>query len=1023
MLLLVMITMTYPSQALMGIRGATVSKLTFRVLGPLSVQAGEKTTNLGGNRQRTILAALLLARNRVVSVDSLIYAVWPGGAPATARNQIAICVAGLRKVFSEQTGHTELISTSHPGYVLNSLNHYVDAVEFEERVRQARDGARAGRVAAACELIGDALGLWRGPAFDGLDGERFTEEADRLASVRLSAYEEYTELQLKLGHHRTIIPELTAHVREHPLREQARAHLVLAHYRAGRRADALALFREGRDLMAQELGIEPGPALQALHNLVLQDSPTLTLPPANPVPAQHTGAPTQLPVQSASFTGRAEELRQLDRMLDERLGQHPLKIGVISGVSGVGKTALAVHWANQVVARFPDGQLFVDLRGYHEEEPVSAAAVLDQFLRGLGVQTAQIPADPGERAALYRSLLGGRRVLIVLDNVRDAEQIRPLLPGNGRCCVLITSRDPMTDLLGDYAVLAVPLQVMTSGEAMSLLAEIAGDERISASPDATADLAEMCDRLPLALRIAGARLAAKRYWSVPDLVRRLRDQRRRLDELSLGDQGVRAGFRLSYRDLSEPARRLYRLIGLLTVSTFAGWVTASLLDADGDQAEILIEELIDAQLLEVASIDPSLGVRYQCQNLLRLFAWECALAEESEEERAAALERVYAAYLHLADAAHRREYGGNHSFEYGFPLGRPLPSELVDSLVKEPLAWFEWERTALTDVIAQAAAADQSAYAWGLTVNATTLFEARNFLEDWSSCAAVSLASAQRTGDRHGQATILRSMGMLAIYQRQYRDAESWLDRSLALFETVDAPHGHALVLRNLALCRRFSGDLAEAGRLTRRSLEGFRTAGDLAGESHALGLLAQIELESGNVAAGMELSTRAIGKSREAGSLRGEAQNSYRLAEALMLQGNYLAAEQVCFEALALIRSGVDRLGEGHVLRGIGEARWRRGAPSEALPVLIEAMEAADAVNDRYLRARAQTDLACAQLLLGAPETAELLARARKTFAELGAHAWEERAGELIKVAERLVAAPSVFRLTVEELARIADG
>ncbi|MFD7498564.1 BTAD domain-containing putative transcriptional regulator [Streptomyces sp. NPDC059832] len=993
-------------------------------MGPLTVHAGEgAVVRVGGRRQRNVLAALLMARNRVVSVDSLIDVVWPGGAPATARNQIAICVAGLRKAFSEQAGVTDLITTAHPGYILNSRGHYIDASDFEERVQQARDQVRAGQTAVACELINDALSLWRGPAFDGLDAERLMEEAERLASVRLSAYEDYAELQLKLGRHRTLIPELAAHVHEYPLREQARAHLVLAHYRAGRRADALAVFREGRELMVRELGIEPGPALQALHKLVLQDSPTLTPPQTNPAPAQQAGIPTQLPVQSASFTGRADVLRRLDRMLDEQLGHSPLSVGVISGVSGVGKTALAVHWANQVVSCFPDGQFYVDLRGFHEEEPASASAVLDQFLRGLGVQTAQIPADTGERAALYRSLLGGRRVLIILDNARDAEQVRPLLPGNGRCCVLITSRQPMTDLLGDYAVIQVPLQVMSPSEAESLLAEIAGAERIAVHPEATTHLAALCDRLPLALRIAGARLAAKPYWSVPDLVRRLRNQRRRLDELSLGDRGIRAGFRLSYRELSPLARRLYRLVGLQPMPTFAGWVASSLLASDSDRAEVLIEELLEAQLLEVASIDAVLGVRYRCPDLLRVFAWERACDEESEEERAAALKRVHAAYLQLADAAHQREYGGDGPFEYGAPLLRPLQKGLVESLVKDPLAWLESERTALIGVIGQAAAADDSAAAWGLTVNASTLFEAHNYLEDWRSCATASLAAAERTGDLRGRATMLRSMGMLAIYQRQYKEAASWLDRSLPLFESMEAPHGLALTLRNLALCRRFSGDLAEAGRLTRRSLAGFRTAGDLAGESHALGLLAQIELESGNVVEGATLSTDAIAKSRAAGSHRGEAQNSYRLAEALMLQGDYLAAEQVCFEALALIDSDSDRLGEGHVLRGIGEARWRRGAPSAALLVLQQSLEAAEVVTDGYLGARARTDLACARLLLGSGDTVEMLETAREAFAGLGAHAWEERAARLLRLAQRLQTEPDMDPPTPQELARTVDG
>lgn len=944
---------------------------------------------------------LLLSPNQTVSVDLLIEAVWPSGPPATARNQIAICVAGLRKVFNEKTDGVELITTSRPGYVLNSLEHHIDSIEFERRISEARQAARSGQTAAASALITQALALWRGPALDGLSGGRIEAEAAHLESVRLNLSEEYAELQLKLGRHRTLIPELTTLVREHPLREQARAHLILAHYRAGRRADALAVFREGRDLMAEELGIEPGPALQALHNLVLKDSPTLVLPANNPTPAPHTRAPAQLPVQSASFTGRLQALSDLDGMLDERLGQSPLMVAAISGVSGVGKTALAVHWANQVAARFPDGQLFTDLRGYHEKEPVTANAVLDQFLRALGVPATQIPAELDERAALYRSTLGGKRVLVVLDNVRDVEQIRPLFPGNGRCCVVITSRDPMVELLGDYALLQVPLHVMSPDEARNLLAEIAGSSRIESSPDATADLTTLCDRLPLALRIAGARLAAKPYWTVRDLALRLRDQRRRLDELSLGDVGVRAGFRLSYRDLSESARRLYRRIGLLTVPDFAAWAAATLIGTGIAEAESLLEELLDAQLLAVSSTHCGPVVRYRCQDLLRVFAWECAQTEEDEAERGAALEQLYASYLQIADAARQRRYGGSHLQGYGAPLATPQPADLIDLLVEDPMAWFESERTSITDVIAQAAAADHSSYAWGLTVNTTMLFEAKNYLEDWHSSATVSLTAAQRTGDRRGEATMLRSLGTRAIYQRRYEDAEAWLQPALELFEKDDDPHGLAVVQRNLALCRRFVGDLTQAQDLTQRSLDAFRLAGDLAGESHALGLLGQIELENGRIDSGIALSTQAITKSRQAGSRRGEAQNTYRLAEAMLRQGDHVGAEHACFAVLELLDREGDRLGEGHALRGIGEARWRRGDAAEAVTVLHKAMSAAKDVNDRYLHARVLTDLGCAELLLGLPESLERLAEAQSAFLELGASTWVVRSSHLAAAAQ----------------------
>ncbi|MEU7508210.1 BTAD domain-containing putative transcriptional regulator [Streptomyces lavendulae] len=1001
----------------------SVRRYAFNLLGPLAVRAEEEKINVGGPRQRTILAMLLLSPNRAVSVDSLIEAVWPGGPPATARNQIAICVAGLRKALGEKTGNGELITTSHPGYVLNSAEHHIDTIEFDTRVREARNLARSGQTAAACGLITEALALWRGPALDGLSGDRIEAEAAQLESVRLSLREEYADLQLKLGRHHTVIPALTTLVKEHPLREQARAHLILAHYRAGRRADALAVFREGRDLMIQELGIEPGPALQTLHSLVLKDSPTLVLPVHNPTPAAHTRAPAQLPVQSASFTGRATALRALDEMLDERFGHSPLMVAAISGVSGVGKTALAVRWANQVAARFPDGQLFTDLRGYHEkEEPVTASAVLDQFLRALGVPAAQIPADLHERAGLYRSMLGGTRMLIVLDNVRDVEQIRLLLPGSGRCCVLITSRDPMVELIGDFALLQVPLHVMSPDEAHNLLAEIAGAARVEASPDATADLAALCDRLPLALRIAGARLAAKPYWTVRDLAARLRDQRRRLDELSLGDLGVRAGFRLSYRDLSPAARGLYRRIGLLTVPDFAAWTAASLMGTDCAEAEALLEELLDGQLLSVSS-DSGPAVRYRCQDLLRVFAWECAQAEDGEHEQGAALERVYASYLQIADAARQRRYGGSHHQGYGVPLATPQPAHLVDHLIEDPMAWFESERTALTDIVSQAAAAGRSSYAWGLTVNATMLFEAKNYLEDWHTCAKASLAAAQHTGDRRGEATMLRSLGTRAIYRRCYEEAESWLGPALELFEKEDDPHGLAVVQRNLALCRRFVGDLPRAQDLTRRSLDAFRLAGDLAGESHALGLLAQIELENGSVETGIALSRQAIEKSRQAGSPRGEAQNTYRLAEAMLRQGDHHSAEQACLTVLELLDNEGDRLGEGHALRGIGESRWRRGDADGAVTVLRKAKAAAKDVNDRYLHARALTDLGCAQLLLGLPESLDRLREARTVFTELGASVWEKRAARLVEATQQAFRSSPPEPPSPGELARLTDS
>ncbi|WUW24026.1 tetratricopeptide repeat protein [Streptomyces sp. NBC_01463] len=1000
-----------------------MQQIAFRLLGPLDVRFGGSSLALGGPRQRTVLTMLLLAPGRVVSVDSLIDTVWPNGAPATARNQIAICVAALRKVLRAATGGSDLIVTAHPGYTLIARAHRIDVVDFEERVGRAREAARGGQTAEACDIFAEALSLWRGRALDGVTGVRVEQEAGRLEGLRLDVHEEYAGLRLQLGHHHALVPELSALVAEHPLREQARAHLILAQYRSGRRAEALAAFREGRRFLVEEMGIEPGPVLQGLHDLVLRDSPELTQPPAGPAPAPAPapapGVPCQLPVESASFTGRSRELGALERMLDERLGRSPLAMAAISGISGVGKTALAVHWANRIAARFPDGQLFTDLRGYDElDDPVSPATTLDRFLRALGVPAPQIPADPGERAALYRSVLGGKRVLIVLDNARSLQQIRPLLPGNGRCCVLITGRDPMDELLGDYAVLQIGLNAMAADEATALLAGIAGGNRIGVDPAATARLGELCDRLPLALRIAGARLAAKPHWSVRTLVSRLEDQRRRLDELSPGEGGVRAGFRLSYRDLPPAARKLYRRLGLLAVPDFAAWVGAALLDTDPVEAENLIEQFVDAQLLEVAhSSGP--GIRYRFQDLLRLFAWERAQDEESEEERGAALERAYGGWLTLADSARQRAYGGGHSVVYGPVRRLPLPTDLVDELLDDPMMWFESERTALADVIGQASGTDRSAYAWGLTVNSTTLFEAKNYLEDWRSCAENALAAAERTGDRLGEATMLRSLGTLAIYQRRYEEARSWLLRSLTLFDACGEVHGRAVTLRNLALCARFSGELDEAARGARESLEGFRQAGDTAGESHVLGLLAQLELERGNVRAGMALCTEAIAKSREASSVRGETQNTYRMAEALLRQGDPARAQEVCYKVLELTREDGDRLGEAHALRGIGEASWRQGRTEAAQTVLREALEAAEEVEDRFLQARIEADVGFALAVHGASDPASRLLAAREVFDALGARIWRDRMDRAVA----LVGAPDSGPVAAEELALILES
>ncbi|MFE9701902.1 BTAD domain-containing putative transcriptional regulator [Streptomyces sp. NPDC005930] len=977
-------------------------QIEFRILGPLEISAGGQPVVLTGARRRTIMSMLLLAPDRVVSVDALADAVWHGNPPTTARNQIAICVSSLRKVLKSAAGADGVVVTSHPGYMLFTGEHRIDARDFEEWVASARAAARSGRPEEACTHYEDALALWRGPALEGVSAERVVAEAARLTGMRLDAYEEYTGLRLELGRHREVLGDLVAFVRDHPLREQAKAHLMLAQYRSGRRAEALETYREGRRVLAGELGIDPGPVLQDTHEQILADSPRLSLPTEAAPAAPPTAVPAQLPARVASFTGRHRELATLDRLLDQ-LDGGSLPVGSVSGIGGVGKTALAVHWAHQVAARFPDGQLFADLRGYAEETPRRPSAVLDRFLRALGVPGPEIPTDLNERSTLFRSVLDGRRMLIVLDNALSFQQIHPLLPGSGHCCVLVTGRDPMGGALaGDYAFVPLHLGALGEDESIALLSRVVGDARLSADPVAAARLSALCDRLPLALRIAAARLTAKPHWSVRTLVTRLEDQHRRLDELSPDERGVRAGLRLSYRDLPTATARMFRLLGMVDVPDFAAWAGAALLDTDPVEAEDLIEELVDAQLL--VPLSSATGhVRYRFQDLPRLFARERSLAEDPGPERQAALRRVAGSWLFLAGAAHRRVYGGDYTIVHGPAPLRPLPSHITDSLLKDPMEWFESERAATTGLVEQLVQEEESAYAWDLTVTNVTLFQNHDYLEDWRHCGERALTAARRAGDRLGEAVMLHSLGTLEIVSWSYDTAADLLGPALRLFEESGHDKGLALVLRNLALCERHRGDLDAARELAGRSLETFRTVGDRYAEAHVLGLLAQIELERGRPRESLELSSEAVARSRGLGTARGEAQSRVRLAEVLTHQGEGDRAEEACRRALELLRGSGDRRGETHALRALGEALWRQGRLAEAEAVLEEALTAAAAVPDRFLEGRTGTVLGCVRVLRGDRDRAVgCFKTAGDLFTEVGAAAWQDRTARLLELLER---------------------
>ncbi|MBT2364807.1 tetratricopeptide repeat protein [Streptomyces sp. ISL-10] len=986
--------------------------LSFKMLGPLAVEADGVPIPLGGLRQRTVLAVLLLSPGRPVPVDALIEAVWQGAPPATARNQIAICITTLRRIFRDAAGDDRLITTGHRSYVLNQGEHDIDVRTMDRLVAEARALARDGHSAQAMEIFRQALALWNGTALEGLSGGRIDAAAARLSDLWLDVSEEYAGLQLQLGDYRSVVAHMTGVVDNHPLREQARFHLMLALRRSGRRASALETYRAGRKIFIEQLGTEPGPALQELHQRILQDLVAAEMaeryvPPTSPV----TGIPAQLPAPSAAFTGRTHELAELDQMLDVSRSEAPLTIAALSGTSGVGKTALAVHWANSVAERFADGQLFVDMRGYDDHEPpLTAMQALDRCLRALGVPSSHIPDELEERAALYRGVLDGKRVLILLDNVRSLRQALPLFPGRGTSCVVVTGRDSFDYMTGDYAVVRIALKSLEAEQSSRLLATIAGSTYTEAAPEQAARLVELCDGLPLALRIAGAYLVARPHRSVAQLVDRLEDRCRRLDILSPREGGVRAGIWLSYRELPAEAARLYRLLGLLPVRDFAAWSGAAVLDTSTERAEDLLEQLVEAQLLNVRPGASGSAPRFEFHSLLRLFAWERAEKEESPEEREAALGRAFGAWLSLADRANELLRGPGHVTPLRGHSAVLSHWSVTEEPLTDPIAWFESERHAITDLVRHWGETDNRGRPWELVARTVPLFETYNYLEDWRTTADIALRAARRTGDEEGIGTMLSSLGTLEIYRRNYQEARSVLMDAKAVMEQGDDAHGYAMVLRNLALCTRFAGDLDEAAGLCRQAVDFFKRTEDVAGRSHAVGLLAQIEIERGERELGFALIREAFTINRDNGSLRGETQNLYRLAEALLQVGEVQEAEQAGHEVVVLSRAQGDRLGEAHGLRVRGEAQWRQRMTDEAEASLRQAHLAASEVGDSFLRARVELDLACTKAVESAAEQARAYAEAAlATLRGLANPHWERRAERLHRFLTRALPGTSV--------------
>jgi DNA-binding SARP family transcriptional activator len=964
-----------------------------RLLGPLELVVGGQALKVGGPKEQVVLAALALNANRATAIDHLVEAVWGMDPPSSARMQIQKCVHGLRKLFNE-VGQPGTIRTSPPGYLLDIPPGELDHEEFARLVGVARKQVAAGGGDDAAASLREALALWRGPALAGVRSDLVQRQAALLNDARFAAIEERVRLDLAMGRHEELVNELNGLIDSAPLRERLYGYRMLALYRSGRQAEALEVFRRARTTLIDEVGVEPGQELRDLERAILNRDPALDVTTsgsgssrrAGEQPAGQPRTPRPLPGSTADFVGREAHIAEIKSMLSGE-ASFAVRVLVISGKGGVGKSTLALRVAHELSDAYPHGHLYADL-----EDPDAGerpTTLLARFLRALGVVGSAMPEGQRERAELYRSLLANKQLLVVLDGVTSEEQVIPLLPGTGACPVIATSRARLTGLPGARLI---DIEVFDTNQSVELLAKIVGPERVRVERDAAAELVRLCGGLPLALRIAGGRLASRPQLRVAGLVRRLADETRRLDELSHRGLELRASIGLTYRGLPVQARRLFRLFALVPAPDFPGWTAAALLDIGQNEADDALAHLVDAHVVDMLEY-PSGRIRFRLHDLIRLYAHEQLMETEPVADRRDALGRVLGAWLALAERAYRKEYGGDYSILHG-SASRWHPVEEIDiDPDDDPMEWWESERRALIAGVRKAAAEGMDELCWDLACTLANLFEVKGHFDDWAETARLALEATERAGNRFGRAAALYSLGALYIYQKRLTDAEQCLADALEIFEEEGSTLGRALVLRVSASVDRMQGNIPMMLDRYERAQALMREVGDPVGEAYILRNLAKFQTDEGNLDAARVMLDEALTLCQKVNYRRGEAQTLSRFAGLHLVTGNTALARQEFQRVLRIVRDIGDRTGEAHALYGLGLIRRQEGKLDSAETTLVHALTLSLQVGERLIEAQARYALGGIQLARGNNPVAEThLEKARDHFADLGTTMWQAK-------------------------------
>ncbi|MFD7057844.1 BTAD domain-containing putative transcriptional regulator [Streptomyces sp. NPDC059906] len=898
--------------------------LRFGVLGPVRAWRDGETLATGSPQQRALLAALLLREGRTATAGELIDALWGEEPPSQALAAVRTYASRLRKVLDPGV----LVSESG-GYAVRGLAEgALDLARAQDLAAAAEKARSAGDLCHARDLLRRALALWDGEVLAGVPGPYAQTQRVRLGEWRLQLLEARLDMDLDQGCHAEAVSELTALTAAHPLRERLRELLMLALYRSGRQAEALAVYADTRRLLADELGVDPRPGLQELQQRILRADPVLAEPSAaTKETATATVRPAQLPATVPDFTGRAAFVRELSDVLSAASGESAsgrvMAVSALAGIGGVGKTTLAVHVAHQARAAFPDGQLYVDLQGAgaRSAEPET---VLGSFLRALGTADSAIPDSLEERAALYRSVLDGRRVLVLLDNARDAAQVRPLLPGTDGCAALVTARVRMVDLAGAHLV---DLDVMSPEEALALFTRIVGEERVASERQAALDVVGACGFLPLAIRIAASRLAARRTWTVSVLAAKLADERRRLDELQAGDQAVEATFELGYGQLEPAQARAFRLLGLADGPDISLAAAAAVLDLPAGDTEDLLESLVDTSLLESAA--PG---RYRFHDLVRLYARACAERTErdgnSPSERGAALSRLLDFYLATAAGVYAIERPGDRLVDGLEPTEYP---GLTFTEGSAALDWLYTEAAPLLSCVRQAAASSRLRRAVDLLWAAKDLTESGANSHQYETTARGMCEATRAAGDTLAEGRARTVLTDVLLVSGRIPQAEEESRLAMRLAESVDDAVAVSWVANSLGLICLHQGRHNDSKPFFERAIAGFRALGNRPPEATALCNLSRAHLGADDVAQAVDFARRGLDAHAEFGRTVRLANSHYALGIALNRADRHTEALGHFSEALTIFTAHRQRLWEGTTNYRIAEVHLAAQRPAQA--------------------------------------------------------------------------------------------